>query len=221
MNKWWLGAAALVLVGGVFLYIFFKKEEPLEQVEKTETKVQESTQNGTIGDVNIKQYQNFPGILPEGERKGKSAKFSTNMGTFTVSLFGDKAPKAVSNFIFLAKDGFYNNVTFHRVIADFMIQGGDPQSNGAGGPGYRFEDEFDTSLTFAKAGVLAMANSGPNTNGSQFFVTVASTLHLNNKHTIFGQVTNGMDVVEKVSKLATDPSDRPLESVIIQNIEIF
>ncbi|MDP4000927.1 MAG: peptidylprolyl isomerase, partial [bacterium] len=141
--------------------------------------------------MNSKQYAQAPDVLPEAERIGKKARFETNLGKFTIDLFGDKAPKTVSNFIFLAKDGFYNDLTFHRVIEGFMIQGGDPKGDGTGGPGYKFEDEFDDSLTFSKPAILAMANSGPNTNGSQFFITVALTPHLNGLHTIFGEVTEG------------------------------
>jgi len=171
--------------------------------------------------MSAKSYSAFPGVLAESERVGKKAKVDTNLGSFTINLFGDKAPKTVSNFIFLAKDGFYNGLTFHRVIDNFMIQGGDPSGNGTGGPGYQFEDEFDPSLTFSKPGVLAMANSGPATNGSQFFVTVAAAEWLNNKHTIFGEVVEGMDVVEKISKTPRDQSDKPLEAVVIKKIEII
>ena len=168
-----------------------------------------------------KQYSQTPDVLPEAERIGKKARFETNLGKFTIALFGDKAPKAVSNFIFLAKDGFYDNLIFHRVIEGFMIQGGDPKGDGTGGPGYKFEDEFDNSLTFSKPGILAMANSGPNTNGSQFFITVTPTTHLNNKHTIFGEVTEGYDIVEKISRVETGVSDKPKDPVVIKKIEIF
>jgi len=168
-----------------------------------------------------KTYSSPPAILPENERVGKKAKFQTNLGNFTVSLFGEKAPKTVSNFIVLSKDGFYNGLIFHRVIPGFMIQGGDPDGNGTGGPGYKFEDEFDPSLTFEKKGLLAMANSGPSTNGSQFFITVAPTTWLNNKHTIFGEVIEGYEVVEKISKVKTGENDKPVEPVVIQKIEII
>src|SRR3990167_8642032 len=168
-----------------------------------------------------KQYSQAPDVLPEAERVGKKARFETNLGNFTAALFGDKVPKAVSNFIFLAKEGFYEGLIFHRVIADFMIQGGDPKGDGTGGPGYKFEDEFDSSLTFSKPAILAMTNSGPNTNGSQFFITVTPTTHLNNKHTIFGEVTEGYDVVEKISQVETGASDKPKDPVIIKKIEIL
>lgn len=171
--------------------------------------------------ISKKTYSAFPGVLSENERIGKKAKFTTGQGTFTINLFADKAPKTVSNFIFLAKDGFYDGLIFHRVIADFMIQGGDPEGNGTGGPGYAFEDEFDSSLQFDRPGLLAMANSGPATNGSQFFITVVPTPHLNNRHTIFGEVVEGMDQIMTISHFPTNPQDRPVEDIVIQKVEII
>jgi peptidyl-prolyl cis-trans isomerase A (cyclophilin A) len=163
------------------------------------------------------------------------ANFKTNMGTFTVKLFRDAAPKTVDNFVGLAngtkeftdpktgqktKRRFYDGLIFHRVIASFMIQGGDPLGTGTGGPGYKFEDEAN-GLTFSKPGILAMANAGPNTNGSQFFITVAQTPWLNGKHTIFGEVTQGYDVVEKISKVEGTPgNNRPYNDVVIERIDI-
>ena len=128
-------------------------------------------------------------------------------GEFVVRLFDDQAPKTVNNFVFLAREGFYDGTTFHRVLDGFMAQGGDPTGTGMGGPGYQFEDEFSPDLTFNKAGLLAMANSGPNTNGSQFFITYAETPHLNNLHTIFGEVIEGMDVVNDITR--RDPNQNP------------
>ena len=121
-------------------------------------------------------------------------------GEFTVRLFADKAPVTVNNFIFLARDGYYDGVTFHRVIDGFMAQGGDPTGTGSGDPGYSFEDEIDPELVFDRAGLLAMANAGPNTNGSQFFITYGPTPHLNGLHTIFGEVIEGMDVVNAITR---------------------
>src|SRR5665213_3402947 len=130
-----------------------------------------------------------------------TANMNTTLGTIGVEFFDDDAPKTVASFRKLAADGFYDGIIFHRVIPDFMIQGGCPEGTGTGGPGYTFEDEFHPSLKHSKPGLLSMANAGPNTNGSQFFVTVAPTPHLNNRHAIFGEVVEGYDVVEKISKV--------------------
>ena len=165
-----------------------------------------------------------------------TATFVTNRGSFTVELMPDHAPKTVQNFIDLATGGrewkdprdgqakteaLYPGTVFHRVIGGFMIQGGDPAGTGMGGPGYQFDDEvpFD-GPRFDKPGLLAMANAGPGTNGSQFFVTVTATPHLSGKHTIFGEVTEGYDVVEAISKTATGAQDRPSEDVVIERIDI-
>ena len=149
-----------------------------------------------------------------------TATVRTNNGPFTLELFASQAPVTVNNFVFLARDGFYNGVSFHRVIEGFMIQGGDPTGTGAGNPGYNFEDEILPSLVFDQAGVLAMANSGPNTNGSQFFITVAPTPSLNGGYTIFGRLVAGQDIINTISTVATDARDRPLDPVIIRNIVI-
>jgi peptidyl-prolyl cis-trans isomerase B (cyclophilin B) len=129
-----------------------------------------------------------------------TATFQTSKGTITIELFEDKVPKTVENFTKLANDGFYNGLKFHRVIADFMIQGGCPEGTGTGGPGYKFEDEFHPDLRHDSAGILSMANSGPNTNGSQFFITHGPTPHLDNKHSVFGKVTEGQDVVDAIAQ---------------------
>jgi cyclophilin family peptidyl-prolyl cis-trans isomerase len=152
------------------------------------------------------------------------AVMNTNMGTIKIQLFPDKAPKAVENFTGLAEKGYYDGVIFHRVIKDFMIQGGDPTGTGRGGEsiwGKPFEDEFSPDLRFDEPGYLAMANAGPGTNGSQFFITVAATTWLNDHHTIFGKVIDGMNVVYDISKVETSkPGDKPLEDVKILNIKI-
>src|SRR5436305_10981481 len=148
-----------------------------------------------------------------------TATIHTNVGAIEIELFDDDAPKTVENFTKLAGDGFYDGVIFHRVIPDFMIQGGDPTGTGTGGPGYTFEDEFNQHPVVR--GSLAMANAGPNTNGSQFFiVTAASCPWLNGKHTVFGRVTGGMDVVNAISGVDTDAADRPRESVVIERIDL-
>lgn len=128
-------------------------------------------------------------------KKKYTATFKTDRGDIVIELFADKAPRTVNNFVFLAREGFYNGVTFHRVIRNFMAQGGDPTGSGSGGPGYKFADEFHPALKHDGPGVLSMANAGPNTNGSQFFITHQATPHLDNKHTVFGKVIEGMDVV--------------------------
>ena len=148
------------------------------------------------------------------------AKFTTNEGVFEAKLFYKEAPLTVSNFVELARKGFYNGLIFHRVIPNFMIQGGDPKGNGTGGPGYTFADEFHPSLRHSKAGMLSMANSGPGTNGSQFFVTVNATPHLDNRHSIFGEVLSGYDVVKKISELKAS-NDKPLKDVKIEKLEII
>ncbi len=148
------------------------------------------------------------------------AVFETSKGNFTVELFEDKAPITAKNFIDLANKGFYNGQIFHRVIDNFMIQGGDPQGNGTGGPGYSIPDEFHPSLKHSSAGLLSMANRGPNTGGSQFFITLAPTPWLDNKHAIFGTVTAGLDVVQAIGKVKTGTQDRPLENVTIKTVVI-
>ncbi len=148
------------------------------------------------------------------------ATFNTNQGSIVIELLPNDAPKTVNNFVFLAREGYYDGVIFHRVIENFMIQGGDPTGTGGGGPGYNFEDEFVPSLVFDRPGILAMANAGPNTNGSQFFITTVPTPHLNQRHTIFGTVLEGQDVAVAISKVATNRQDKPLNDVVIQGIEI-
>jgi cyclophilin family peptidyl-prolyl cis-trans isomerase len=147
------------------------------------------------------------------------ATMQTNQGAIEIELFDDDAPKTVENFKKLANDGFYDGVIFHRVIPDFMIQGGDPTGTGTGGPGYQFEDEFNDHKV--ERGALAMANAGPNTNGSQFFiVTAEATPWLDGKHTVFGKVTSGMEVVDTIEQTKTDPRDKPLEEMRIESIRL-
>jgi cyclophilin family peptidyl-prolyl cis-trans isomerase len=148
-----------------------------------------------------------------------SATLHTNQGDIAVELFDDDAPKTVDNFTSLARKGFYDGVIFHRVIPDFMIQGGDPTGTGSGGPGYTFEDEFNDHPV--ARGALAMANAGPNTNGSQFFIVTAEACPwLDGKHTVFGRVTGGMDVVDAISGLDTDGRDRPSQDVVIESVDL-
>jgi len=148
-----------------------------------------------------------------------TATMDTNKGTIELELFDDDAPKTVENFKKLAGDGFYDGVIFHRVIPDFMIQGGDPTGTGRGGPGYQFEDEFNERVV--ERGALAMANAGPNTNGSQFFIVTAEACPwLDGKHTVFGKVTSGMDVVDAISSADTDAGDKPRDEVRIESLSV-
>ncbi len=159
----------------------------------------------------------------KGDKKmvNRIAVFETNLGNFSVELFEDETPITTENFIDLAEKGFYDGVIFHRVIDGFMIQGGDPEGTGMGGPGYTIEDEFRDDLRFDGEGILAMANTGmPHTGGSQFFITLDKTPWLNGHHTIFGKVKEGMDVVRRIGHSETDMADRPLEDVVIKTIEI-
>jgi len=181
-------------------------------------------------------------LIPEASAEEKKlaaglyAIFNTSQGKITVQLFEKESPKTVANFVGLAegtkewtdpasrekvKKPFYNGIIFHRVIPGFMIQGGDPLGSGIGGPGYQFEDEFDSGLKFDRPGRLAMANAGPNTNGSQFFITEGATTHLNNRHTIFGQVYEGQDIVQKIARVPRDRRDRPNTPVVIETLEIM
>ena len=163
------------------------------------------------------------------------ARFATSKESFTVRLFDEEAPQTVANFVGLAegtkewtdprtnravKQPYYDGVIFHRIIDNFMIQGGDPLGQGIGGPGYTFADEFHPSLRHDKAGILSMANRGPNTNGGQFFITLAPTPHLDDRHTVFGEVAEGMDVVEAIGRTPTGPRDRPVTDVVIESITI-
>jgi peptidyl-prolyl cis-trans isomerase A (cyclophilin A) len=177
------------------------------------------------------------GMMAEGqEKKGPLyATIKTSMGDVVLLLFEEKAPKTVGNFVGLAtgakewtdpqtgqrvKRPLYNGSIFHRVIPDFMIQGGDPLGTGTGGPGYRFEDEFHPDLKHSKAGILSMANAGPNTNGSQFFITVKATPWLDGKHSVFGEVVKGQEVVSAIANVPRNPKDRPTKDVVLREVVI-
>jgi cyclophilin family peptidyl-prolyl cis-trans isomerase len=153
-------------------------------------------------------------------KQGTHAHFETSMGNFTIELFEQQAPKTVENFVKLAEKKFYDGVIFHRVIDGFMIQGGDPTGTGRGGPGYQFADEFHPQLKHTSEGILSMANAGPNTNGSQFFITLTATPHLDGKHAVFGKVVEGMDVVKKIGKTPTKAGDRPVTDVVMKSVKI-
>ncbi|PIR48105.1 hypothetical protein COV06_01635 [Candidatus Uhrbacteria bacterium CG10_big_fil_rev_8_21_14_0_10_50_16] len=210
-------------------------EEPIElQVEPNTVPMEEPVVEPVTGDVSLSDFTApptaFPGILVEAERVNRSVVLHTDKGDVTIALYGDEAPAAVSNFLILANTGFYDGVRFHRIIKDFMIQTGDPQSKdvnlssrwGMGGPGYQFPDELGRGHNTYQPGTLAMANSGSNTNGSQFFIMHGNT-PLPNLYTIFGQVTDGMDVVNMLATVETSgpPSDKPLTPPVIKSIEIL
>ncbi|MHC1714708.1 MAG: peptidylprolyl isomerase [Acidaminococcaceae bacterium] len=153
--------------------------------------------------------------------ENRQIRFKTNMGEFVAEMFEDKAPKTTENFISLVEKKFYDGIIFHRVIDGFMIQGGDPTGTGMGGPGYKIADEFGEGLTHDDEGYFSMANAGPNTGGSQFFITLAPTPWLNGHHAIFGRVVEGMDVVRKIGVTKTDFRDRPLEDVKMETVEVI
>lgn len=148
------------------------------------------------------------------------AHVTTNLGSFQIELFEDRAPKTTKNFIDLVEKGYYDGTVFHRVIKGFMLQGGCPDGNGRGGPGYTIPDEFHADLTHDSEGVLSMANSGPNTGGSQFFVTLAATAWLDGKHPVFGKVTEGIETIHTIGATATGPGDHPLEPVVMETVRI-
>lgn len=208
---------AIIVVTG---YNLNKKEEPKDPVSKVvqdlaQKKVENSSPEGNINQEKMNTQQTTIDL-----NKKYQAKFKTNYGEFTISLFAKETPITVNNFVTLARKKFYDGLIFHRVIPDFMIQGGDPDGNGTGGPGYTFKDE--TSPRKIVKGSLAMANAGPNTNGSQFFIVTANeTPWLDGRHTNFGEVVLGLDVVEKIGKVQTGQNDKPVKDVIINSIEII
>jgi cyclophilin family peptidyl-prolyl cis-trans isomerase len=164
-----------------------------------------------------KQWSKAPEMVIDPKKK-YTATISTDKGDMVLELFADKTPKTVNNFVFLARESFYDGTIFHRVIADFMVQGGDPTGTGRGGPGYRFADEFHPSLKHSKPGILSMANAGPGTNGSQFFITHIATPWLDGKHAVFGQITSGMDVLMSIPP--RDPMKPEYPGVKINSVTI-
>jgi cyclophilin family peptidyl-prolyl cis-trans isomerase len=164
-----------------------------------------------------KQWSTPPAMQIDLKKKYK-ARMETDKGTMVIELFADKTPKTVNNFVFLSREGYYDGVIFHRVINNFMVQGGDPTGTGMGGPGYKFADEFHPSLRHDKQGVLSMANAGPNTNGSQFFITHLPTPHLDNRHSVFGQVVEGLDVLMAIP--ARDPNNRDAPAIKMIRVTI-
>lgn len=178
-----------------------------------------------------RHYGTFHGCLRQKRQSGwrtdapalkgpVTAQFETSLGNFEVRLAVEGAPKTCANFVKLAESGFYDGLTFHRVIDGFMIQGGDPKGDGTGGPGYTIKDEFSKNLRHDGPGILSMANAGPDTGGSQFFITLEKTPWLDDHHAVFGRVVKGLDVVQKIGKVKTDANDRPVTPVVIKKIKI-
>ena len=199
----YIGIAVLVLIGLGFARLLFPRNAPAEAEVPVDA---------------FAAYDASPSMTIDVDKEYLATFKLANGGEFVVQLFPAEAPVTVNNFVFLAREGYYDGTTFHRVLEGFMAQGGDPTGTGMGGPGYAFEDEF-SSLTFDRAGLLAMANSGPNTNGSQFFITYSPTPHLNGRHTIFGEVIEGMDVVNSLTR--RDPDQNPdFQGDAIETIEI-
>ncbi len=160
-----------------------------------------------------------PPAMQIDPKKTYKAHMETDKGTMVIELFADKTPMTVNNFVFLSREGFYDGVIFHRVIGNFMVQGGDPTGSGRGGPGYKFGDEFNSSLKHDKQGILSMANAGPGTNGSQFFITHGPTPHLNGKHTVFGQIAEGLDVLMSIPERDPGNVNAPAVKIIRVTIE--
>jgi len=230
MRVGWTGVAARVMSALAVLAAVGCSDIPSADEQETATATEETARMDTRDEtlISAERMESLHGA-------GTYGVFATSAGTIVCRLFPDKTPVTCANFIGLAegtkewtdpktgdkvKRPFYDGLIFHRVIPNFMIQGGCPLGNGRGGPGYKFKDEFDPSLQFDRPGLLAMANSGPGTNGSQFFITEVPTPWLNNKHTIFGEVVQGMDVVREIVRVKTGPGNRPINPVYIDKVEI-
>ena len=186
-----------------------------EQTSNTTT-----TENKTDGTMTDTTKTDATTDKTNGSSDGDVVVVETNMGTFKIKLYTDKAPITTKNFKDLVEDGFYNGIIFHRIIDGFMIQGGDPTGTGTGGSDKTIPDEFHPDLKHSKAGILSMANRGPNTGTSQFFITLAPQPHLDNRHAVFGEVTEGMDVVEKIGKVETGQMDKPVKDVVMEKVYV-
>lgn len=218
----------LILIIVLFFYYINRKTENSNEIDLNNPEINLETNLNEANNQESNSQENQKEIINNNQQKTMKAKFTTTEGSFTIELFPNLAPNTVENFTKLAKQGFYNNTKFHRVIEDFMNQAGDPLTKddsmesrwGTGGPGYQFADEIHTenkNLT----GTISMANAGPNTNGSQFFINTADNNFLDTKHTVFGKVVEGMDIVLKINKTNTDQYDRPVKAIVINSIEII
>jgi len=207
MRKTILGIAGVILAGSLIVMgVLWNKPNTPKMPKKTEPKNEKEIEPASAD-------LNAPGKI--------RGVIQTDLGDIEILLHGDLVPKTVANFVKLAEKGFYDGLIFHRVIPGFMIQTGCPQGNGRGDPGYKFRDEFHKSLRHNKAGILSMANSGPNTNGSQFFITVAPTSHLDNRHSVFGEVIKGLEIAVKISKVKRGSQDRPSKTIYMNKVLIF
>jgi peptidyl-prolyl cis-trans isomerase B (cyclophilin B) len=219
-----VGAGPLALGGlGTAAVAFLTREEPQRPGDRSSPSPTTETIacGGEVPAAAGKEKDMYakPPEMQIDPKKDYTAVMKTSCGTIELELHAEQTPKTVNSFVFLAREGFFDGLTFHRIIPDFVIQGGDPEGTGSGGPGYRFEDEIVRSLRFDRPGLLAMANSGPDTNGSQFFITTGEPKHLNGKHTIFGRVTEGMDVVREIEGFGTS-AGTPTQTVYIERVTI-
>lgn len=206
---------AVVYTGILLLLLVGCQKATPDEQSSSSSKQNQTEQNQSQENTTMTE----PPQMQIDSNKTYVATMQTSLGDIEIKLFAKDAPKTVNNFVFLAKKEFYDGTIFHRIISDFMIQGGDPEGTGTGGPGYQFEDEINSHKLVR--GILAMANAGPNTNGSQFFiVTKESTPWLDGKHTAFGEVTKGMDVVAKIEGAETDQGDKPLEDIVVKKVTI-
>ncbi len=205
-----------VFIGLVFVSVFAfgcGKEDVKNEVKKTDSVKTQTTQTQNEVKKDSLKTETKDSETKKDDKKLDYVKFETSMGTFKVKLFSKEAPITTENFRGLVEKGFYNGIIFHRIIDGFMIQGGDPTGTGRGGSGTTIKDEFGPGLKHSKKGILSMANAGPNTGTSQFFITLAPTPHLDGKHAIFGEIVEGMSIVEKIGKVKTGSMDRPVEDV--------
>jgi peptidyl-prolyl cis-trans isomerase B (cyclophilin B) len=216
------GVIALIGFGLVARAFLFRDENP-EVNEAAQPKGGGVACNAQVPSVAKQEKPTFqkPPKMQIDLKMSYRVVMRTSCGEVTLQLFDDRTPKTVNNFLFLVRKGFYDGLTFHRIVRDFVVQGGDPKGDGSGGPGYQFEDEIVKGLKFDSIGLLAMANSGPDTNGSQFFITTGDAAHLNGKHTIFGRILEGADVVSRLNALKVDEDSKPTQTAYIEEITII